>query len=41
LEIERFGEMVEVVGRMAVFRPNAADQDEIEKSIQRFAADWR
>jgi len=41
LEIERFGEMVEVVGRMAVFRPKAVDPDEIEKSMQRYTADWR
>ncbi|UYO93972.1 hypothetical protein [Pollutimonas sp. M17] len=41
LEIERFGEMVEVVGRMAVFRPKVMDMEEIEQSIQRYVADWR
>lgn len=40
-EIERFGEMVDVVGRMAVFRPKAVDPDEIENSMQRYTADWR
>lgn len=41
LEIERFGEMVEVIGRMAVFKPKVVEPEEIEKSIQRYAADWR
>jgi hypothetical protein len=41
LEIGRFGEMVDVVGRMAVFRPKVVDPGEIENSIQHYAADWR
>ena len=41
MEIERFGEMVEVVGRMAVFRPKPVDPEEIENSMQRYTADWR
>jgi hypothetical protein len=41
LEIERFGEIVDVVGRMAVFRPKEFDVNEIEKSIERYAKDWR
>ncbi len=40
-EIERFGVMVDTVGRMAVFRPKVVDPAEIENSIQRFTADWR
>jgi len=41
LEIERFGEMIEVIGRMAVFKPKVVEPDEIEKSMLRYAADWR
>lgn len=41
LEIERFGEMVDVVGRMAVFRPKAFDLSDLEKAINRAAEDWR
>ncbi len=40
-EIEHFGEIVDTVGRMAVFRPKVVDPAEIENSIQRFTADWR
>lgn len=39
--VEQFGDLIEKVGRMAVFKPKSVDPEKIASTLAEYSADWR